>query len=85
MSDPRDDLAALINGRPLPPPGGTIGSMYERMEALQRADAILAAGWTKPKPPTVYPDHDIETYRVPICGICGKDVEWDDDTESWTH
>jgi hypothetical protein len=44
MSDPRDDLAALINGGPLPT-NQTVGGIYARHTAYERADALLAAGW----------------------------------------
>ena len=45
MSD-RDDLAALINGAPIPQ-GAVIGTKRER-KAYRKADAILATGWRAP-------------------------------------
>lgn len=39
----RDELAELVNGRPLPSNGlRTVGAIYERGAAYERADAILA-------------------------------------------
>jgi hypothetical protein len=81
MSDPRDDLAALINGAPIPK-GATIGTKRER-KAYQRADAILAAGWRPPL--KAHPPHAIDVERAPYCNVCGRDIQWDDNTESWTH
>jgi hypothetical protein len=44
----RDELAALINGAPIPK-GAVIGTKRER-KAYKRADAIIAAGWRPPNP-----------------------------------
>jgi hypothetical protein len=54
MSDPRDDLAALVASR-----RGVTAKVNDTDRWV--ADAIIAAGWVKPEPPTVHPDHDIET------------------------
>jgi hypothetical protein len=45
---PRDKLAELVNGRPVPVNPRTVGGIYERDTAYQRADAIIAAGWRAP-------------------------------------
>lgn len=76
MSNPRDDLAALIKD---------IFDEFDLPDRYDIADAILAAGYVKPKPPTITPDHDINMERAPYCTVCGRDIQWDDNTESWQH
>jgi hypothetical protein len=91
MSDPRDDLAALPDEQEW----NTLADLvweampdeasYNEATGHIIARAILAAGWIKPKPPKVYPDHDIDVERAPYCTVCGRDVQWNDDTDQWEH
>lgn len=88
MSDPRDDLAALINGGPLPT-AQTVGAIYARHTAYERAAALLAAGWRVPllNPANcdTNPGHDF-TPTCTHCGITQDDwLQILDDTESWQH
>ncbi len=64
MSDPRDDLAALIFDK----------SGLGEWSATQLADAILAAGWRAPVPHCDHDWHDIRDLIAPpdICGRCGQ-------------
>jgi hypothetical protein len=85
MSDPRDDLAALarefyVRSRRLFGDTGTNPVGWQRL-----ATVILAAGYRKPKPPTVTPPHDIDVERAPYCTVCGRDVQYNDNTEQWEH
>lgn len=41
----REALAELVNGGPLPANPNTVGGIYERHTAYERADAIIADGW----------------------------------------
>lgn len=99
MSDPRDDLAALTDDDTRtwigPPIGADDIRTWEGLESIIDADdnwdsshvieQMKAAGWREPKPPKVYPDHDIDMERAPYCIVCGRDIQWDDDTKSWQH
>jgi hypothetical protein len=81
MSDPRDDLAALVASR-----RGVTAKVNDTDRWV--ADAIIAAGYVKPKPPKVYPPHDIDVERAPYCTVCGRDAQWgtsEDGTEGWAH
>ena len=69
MSDPRDDLAALVASR-----RGVTAKVNDTDRWV--ADAILAAGWREPVP---HCDHDWSTDRSTYggnpwreCNLCGK-------------
>lgn len=48
----RDQLAALVNGRPVPPADSRlIGPQFEREEAFRRADNIIGMGWAPANAP----------------------------------
>lgn len=99
MSDPRDDLAALtdddnrtyIGQPPEPDDIRTWDGLQAIIEANENwgvghiIEQMKTAGWKEPKPPTVYPPHDINVERAPYCIVCGRDVQWDDNTQSWQH
>lgn len=86
MSDPRDDLAALIHGVFTEHSIDQYEELVTPLDVAQfAADAILAAGYVKPKPPTVTPDHDISPDRGYICDTCDRRIEWDATTQEWNH
>jgi hypothetical protein len=81
MSDPRDELAALIEAAIF----GVAHEPHAVRSGYRGADAVLAAGYRKPKPLTVTPPHDIDVEHAPYCTVCGKDIHWGEDTDEWEH
>lgn len=100
MTNDRDDLAALTDDDTRtwvgPPIGPDDIRTWEGLESIIDADEswspgaatvakMKAAGWTEPKPPKVYPPHDIDMERAPYCTVCGRDVQWNDASERLEH
>ena len=55
----RDELAEIVNGRPLPKDGlRTVGAIYERGAAYERADRILSRWRLVPVEEQDEPDYD---------------------------
>lgn len=44
---------------------------------------LAHTGWEPPRKD--HPPHEVDVMRMAVCTVCGRDVQWDDDTEEWKH